>query len=185
MRVCLCVRVRCRKRRVVITTTKSPCIYQKMLFLVFMLLILVNFQPSLSDNGHEPVTSPRKTLLNVLYLAGCTNKVLAHFAIDAAEQNIPASTIIQRLNGIAKYDPNQMAKWWELWHFNKEEEIPLTHFSGYQLLRHFKHRLLRRLKVAVEDCSKFQLFCFSTAQLFMCSSHRQCTSSLSCLMFTV
>lgn len=82
-----------------------------MMSLVVWILVVKNFQPSLSNNGHEPEKSPRNTLLNILHQSGCTNKLLAHFAIDAARNNLPSATVNKRLQETVKYDPTQMAKW--------------------------------------------------------------------------
>lgn len=76
-----------------------------------ILCLIGTFCISSANNGHEPINSPRKALLTTLASNGCTNKLLAHYAIDAANNGIPASIVNQRLKGAANYDPTLMAKW--------------------------------------------------------------------------
>ena len=82
-----------------------------MQFFYFVLVLCFLCGVIVADNGHEPKTSPRKSLYALLAANGCTNRFVARMAIDAATQNVPATTINRRLQGITSYDSTQMVKW--------------------------------------------------------------------------
>lgn len=48
----------------------------------------------------DPIWSKRKNILDFLASQGCNNKVLAHYIVDAARTNVPATAVFQRLNGV-------------------------------------------------------------------------------------
>lgn len=63
------------------------------------------------NNGHEPLKSPRNTLMTLLYQNGCTNRLLAHYIIQASYGGITAAVLNRKIRGLTRYDSSRVSGW--------------------------------------------------------------------------
>ena len=73
------------------------------LFFFFTILTPVAGGLGPQPNGFEDQKSPRSLLIKVLLQNGCTNKLVAHYIIDAFRSSVPNNEVIRRLAGTTGY----------------------------------------------------------------------------------
>ena len=83
---------------------------------LFLCVLLSLCNNALGNNGHEPIDSNRKKMYTLLYNNGCTNRVVAHYIVQAAigPAGISASMLRSRLSGLVVYDSAQVQRWYVL-----------------------------------------------------------------------
>lgn len=81
-------------------------------FFTLIIFLLIASTVVFADSGHEPKESSRKQMFELLAKSGCTHKLVAHYVIQAAVSNLPATTMIQRIKEIAlTYDTSKVTAW--------------------------------------------------------------------------
>ncbi len=80
--------------------------------LIIAIFILLNISFIYSNTvPFSPMPVPRWQLVKLLAANGCSNKLVAHYVIDAYYSNLPTSILMARLNGVTTYQTNLISKW--------------------------------------------------------------------------